>query len=85
MTLALDVKGYSQLNKSINSAAVKDKTGRAKRVNSRIYGGIKNPAEDYPPAVDGALSACYSCFALSYIFVSSPPVRERSAAEWCRR
>lgn len=49
MTLALDVKGYSQLNKSINSAAVKDKTGRAKRVNSRIYGGIKTLLKIIPP------------------------------------
>lgn len=45
MTLAIDVKGYSQLNKSINSAAGKDRKRRAKRVNSCFYGGIETAVE----------------------------------------
>lgn len=43
MTLAIDVKGYSQLNKSINSATGKDKNRRAKRVSSCFNVGIKTP------------------------------------------
>lgn len=57
-------------------------------MNSRIYGGIKNPAEDYAPPpltpVDGALSACYSCSRYLRLLFPRPPVRARSAAEWWR-
>lgn len=84
MTLALDVKGYSQLNKSINSAGAKDKKGRAKRVNSCIYGGIKPPGEDYPPPLTVHCQLVIPVRAiLDFCFLASQ-VRARTAAEWWR-